>query len=280
MKVGFLDYLNETARDEGGGSQSWGDTVYMPGIINPPARPSPLSNRAPGYGFPVTRPSRPGRIPVTSDNAAAHLVAMTPTERARLARGAAAMTGGSTKPSTQQWLWNQAVGYAAAINAQNPKARMSPWDAMDALIAGGGGDGGGGGGGRGGGGGGGGGGPTTQTSVTSQVQQTTTQQARQMLNQAMNTLVGRDVTDAQLQAFVKRLNTDLKKNPTKQVSVTTQQVSGSTASSVSQQTQTGGFDQQQAALDFAKQQPDYAEFQTAVPYMEAFMRALGSPAGG
>ena len=118
--------------------------------------------------------------------------------------------------------------------------------------------GGGGGGGYGGGGGGG-------SSTTSQIQLTNPDQAMQLINTAMASLLGRRATSEEYDKFLTTLNDAERSNPI----VTS--VSGDTV------TVTGGTSSAQIAEDYVTSRPDYAEFQTATTFMDAFISALDDP---
>lgn len=116
----------------------------------------------------------------------------------------------------------------------------------------------GGGGGYGGGGGGG-------SSTTSQIQLTNPDQAKQLINSAMAGLLGRRATSEEYKKFLTTLNDAERGNPI----VTT--VEGDTV------TVTGGTSSAQIAEDYVTSRPDYAEFQTATTFMDAFISALDDP---
>lgn len=117
---------------------------------------------------------------------------------------------------------------------------------------------GGGGGGYGGGGGGG-------SSTTSQIQLTNPDQAKQLINTAMASLLGRRATSEEYKKFLTTLNDAERSNPI----VTS--VEGDTV------TVTGGTSSAQIAEDYVTSRPDYAEFQTATTFMDAFISALDDP---
>ena len=146
------------------------------------------------------------------------------------------------------------------IWASNP-AGPTPWGMVKGLLNGtfspdDGSGGGGGGGGYGGGGGGG---------TTSQIRLTDPESAKLLINNAMAGLLGREATQEEYAAFLKTLNNDERNNPV----VST--ASGNTM------TVTGGTNPQQIAKDYSEGREDFAEFQAATTYMDAFMAALDDP---
>lgn len=110
----------------------------------------------------------------------------------------------------------------------------------------------------GGGGGGGGGGSVSLTNYTT---------AKAILNQAMSAWLGRQASEAEVSNFLALLNEQEKANPV------VQDFSGDIA------IQSGGFDPQQFAEDFAKAQPGSGEYQAVTTYLDAFLSALSSRGG-
>jgi hypothetical protein len=142
--------------------------------------------------------------------------------------------------------------------ASNPSG-PTPWGMVKGLLNGSfsldDGSGGGGGGGYGGGGGG----------TTSQIRLTDPESAKLLINNAMAGLLGREATQEEYKAFLKTLNNEERNNPV----VST--ASGNTM------TVTGGTNPQQIAKDYSESREDFAEFQAATTYMDAFMAALDDP---
>lgn len=124
------------------------------------------------------------------------------------------------------------------------------------------------------GGGGGGGGPFSQTQTSVNLTDATT--AHGLADQALSQFLGRAATPAETENFKKLLNTDESKHPT---TTTTTGVSSGSSSTSSSKT-TGGTSSSQDAIDFAKSRPDYAEYQYATTFGDAFNQALGSPVSG
>lgn len=110
-------------------------------------------------------------------------------------------------------------------------------------------------------GGGGGGGSST----TSQIQLTNPDQAKQLINTAMASLLGRRATGEEYKKFLTTLNEAERSSPI----VTT--VEGDTV------TVTGGTSSAQIAEDYVTSRPDYAEYQAATTFMDAFISALDDP---
>jgi hypothetical protein len=148
------------------------------------------------------------------------------------------------------------------IYAANPTG-PGPWQMIRGLLNGTitNPDGSGPGGGPGGGGGGGGGGSST----TMQIRLTDPESAKQLINTAMASLLGREATSEEYKKFLTTLNSEERSNPI----VTT--VEGDTV------TTTGGTNPNQIAEDYATSREDFAEFQAATTYMDAFIAALEDP---
>jgi hypothetical protein len=212
---------------------------------------------------------------------------MTDAEQKRLLDLTWKYVGGKTAPdpSTLQWAWQQVgVPLAAAANARNPDAKVSPWDMLEkwakGKTAGGSGSGGGAGGGAS-------SSSTTSRSTQRNVQKVSESQAKGLLTQALQALNGRSYSAAEVTDFVNKFNAEAAANPQVSSSVThtVSRSSGgtnsqNTSSSSTSSTSSGGVDPTQVATDYAKSRPDWAEYQTAVPLMNAFMSAIGNPTQG
>lgn len=110
-----------------------------------------------------------------------------------------------------------------------------------------------------------GGGGSGGSSTTSQIQLTNPDQAKQLINTAMASLLGRRATSGEYKKFLSTLNDAERSSP-----IVTK-VEGDTV------TVTGGTSSAQIAEDFVTSRPDYAEFQAATTYMDAFISALDDP---
>lgn len=253
----------------GGSSQGAQPWVWMPYSKNVQS-PTGVYEYAPGYRI-ITGYKQGAALDAGSANN--YFGNMSNSEFKRLMGHAYAFNGSDATPSTAQWLWGQAVNYASQANAANPNKRVSPWDILKRWGSTGGGPGGGGSGP------GGGGGPVTthSTSVQRNVQQISKSQARGMIGQALEALVGRSYSQEDVGEFLKQFNTEAKANPTVTKTSTTTTQNGTSSSSSSSSTSSGGIDAQDVTERFAKSRKDYAEFQTAVPLMDAFMAAIQSP---
>lgn len=102
---------------------------------------------------------------------------------------------------------------------------------------------------------------------TSSVRLTNYTSAKAILNAAMSAFLGRQASDAEISNFLKLLNEQEMANPV------TQEFSGTIA------LQSGGFDPQQFAEDFAKSQDGAGEYQAVTTYLDAFLAALGGGRG-
>ena len=154
-------------------------------------------------------------------------------------------------------LMGQSMLEGFAEDSYNNPSGMSPWQKVMALYNGEAGTAPGSGGG---GGGGGGGGAPTNT-----VQLTDPDSAKQLINTAMASLLGRQATTDEFDTFLKTLNQAEMDNPL------TVKIEGNTA------IQSGGVNAAQRAQDYTQSRPDYAEFQSATTLMDAFISALDDP---
>jgi hypothetical protein len=114
-----------------------------------------------------------------------------------------------------------------------------------------------------GGGGGGGGGPSTST----QVQLTNESDAAVLVDQALNTYLGRQANDQEREQFWKLLNKRQAANPT-----VTRNSGGKNNSSVT----TGGLNAQQAAREFALSRDDAAEYMANTQYTDWLMEKIAA----
>jgi hypothetical protein len=250
----------------GGGSQPW---VWMP-YSQSVQSPTGVYEYAPGYRI-ITGYKQGALMDMSS--AENYFGNMPQDQFKRLMGHTYAFNGADATPSTAQWLWGQAVRWAAQSNAKDPEKRVSPWDVLKQWGSEG----------KGGaGGGGGGGGPRTTTSTSTQrnVQKISRSQARGMLGQALENLVGRSYSKEDIDGFLAQFNTEAEKNPTVTTARTTTTTNGSSSSSSTSSTTKGGLDAQDVVERFAKSRKDYAEYTTAVPLMDAFMAAIQSPTQG
>lgn len=101
-------------------------------------------------------------------------------------------------------------------------------------------------------------GPTTVTSVD----YLSKDSANRLVNSALKAYLGRAATDEESANFAKALRTAQGENP--------QVVTTSGSSRVAE----GGLDVSAFAEDYAKSQPDYAEYQGATKYLDLFLGAL------
>ena len=168
-------------------------------------------------------------------------------------------TGKSSKS-----LWKDAV--AAAANAE--ESALSPWDFLRNLennLKSGRGFGSG----SSSGGGGGGAGPRSTTSYS--YQKTNADQGGRILDDVLSSYLGRTASDSEKAAFMKRVNGEEAKTPTS--------ISHSTESGTTTKSNTG-VDVAARAQDLAQSKSDYAEYQYATTYYDAFLQALGAPVQG
>jgi hypothetical protein len=112
---------------------------------------------------------------------------------------------------------------------------------------------------RGGGGGGG-------SSTSRQIRLTDPQGARALIDNALESYLGRRATTDEQQQFLRALNVQEQRNPT----VTRTTSGGGATTSVT----TGGFNPSTFAEDYAQGMEGAAEFQAATTYLDAFINAL------
>lgn len=276
MGTGFDEWMqtsggtSATAAAAGSNDGGW---VNLPSLDSG-VTPTGVYEYAPGYRV-ITGWQTPAA------DAQAYFGAMGSNDQQRLVGLTWGFVGGQNAPdpSTAEWAWGNAVRYAAAANARDPSLKMSPWDVLEKWAK----DGKGGGGGSGGNGSGG-GGPRTisQTNYSKSVQKVSVSQAKGLINQALQSLNGRRYSKAEVEKFIEQFNAASAADPQITKSKTTTHISagGGSQSSSTSSVSSGGIDPQQQAEDFARSRPDYAEFQTAVPLMDAFMQAIQSPVSG
>lgn len=118
-------------------------------------------------------------------------------------------------------------------------------------------------------------GPITSRSTSSSVDVTNAEDAEVNLRNAMQSLLGRDPTDKEVSQFTAKLNAAERANPNVTTSSQTQEFGdrgdgpdgGYTQSSSES---TGGVNPSLRAQDYAERRPDYAEYQMATTYLDAF----------
>ena len=165
--------------------------------------------------------------------------------------------------------WSRAVMGSERELVQNG-IRISPLEMMEIMAGGGAADGSGGSGG----GGGGGGSAFGGTSTTRQVQLTNPDTARQLVNSALDTYLGRRATPEEAAEFHKALNAHERQNPDVRTTTTT----GSSGASSTSVMGGGGSSSSQFAEDWALAQEGSAEYQAVTTFLDAFMGALQNPA--
>jgi hypothetical protein len=106
------------------------------------------------------------------------------------------------------------------------------------------------------------------TSVQKSVTQYTAQQVKGLANQAFQEAIGREASADELTKFLNALNKAEKDSPR----VTVSKPSGSTTS--------GGIDPQQLAVDTARDNPEFANYQKATTYFDTMLSTLRGPVGG
>lgn len=180
--------------------------------------------------------------------------------------------------------WSRAVMGSERELVQNG-IRVSPLEMLEIMAGGGAVNKNGASGGSGGGGGGSGSSSSTSTNTTRQVQLTNPDSARQLVNNALDTYLGRRATPEESQAFLRALNQHEQENPNVQTTTTASSSTatkgkGGTVSSSTSSTSvdgSGGTSPSQFAEDWARAQPGSAEYQASTTYLDAFMQALQNP---
>jgi len=178
--------------------------------------------------------------------------------------------------------WQTAVGWASDSYLKGGR-KLTPWDAIDEIGAA--------------------NGEadkskeitvTDTSNISRNVNLSTEQEARGALIAASQNLLGRDPTKDEVKLFTKALNALQRANP--QVSASSGQqvtegvgqdvlktaegtttVNRNRSTSTGSTVTTGGFDQAQYAIDVAKSQSDYAEYQAETNFMDALLSAIQSP---
>lgn len=261
---------DETQSSSSGG----GGPVWMPHATRVPH----VIEYAPGYR--IIDGSRSAAAPWSQQRANDHFFEMGDKDLTRLSRQVEGFSGNKNPAgSTLAYYWQTAVSQAASLNARNPEAKVSPWDIFAKWSKNGGPSGSGN---RNGGGGSGSGGSRsmTSTSVNRQVQTINANQAKALIKTSLEQMNGRSYSAKEVHDFVEQFNAAARANPSVTRSTTHTTASASSSSSSTSSTTSGGVDAGQLAQDFARSRPDWAEYQTAVPLMDAFMSALQSPTGG
>lgn len=194
--------------------------------------------------------------PYSESQAAAYFLRMTEAEKRQLNQ--AFNRFGKTYFETPKSMW-------AAYTTASINTGYTPWQIMDMDAAKGAAPGPGpGGGGSRGGGGGSAGGPfsTVDTNLTNEFD------ARTLVDNALNTYLGRNASEKERARFWKMLNKQEAANP--QVSA------GVTGSGSRQSVSSGGFSREQFAEDFAKSRKNYAEVQASTTLMGWMNSALAA----
>ena len=111
-----------------------------------------------------------------------------------------------------------------------------------------------------------GGGSGGGSSTSRQIRLTDPQGARTLIDNALESYLGRRATTDEQQQFLKALNVQEQRNPT----VTRTTSGGGATTSVT----TGGFNPSTFAEDYAQGMEGAAEFQAATTYLDAFINAL------
>jgi len=182
-------------------------------------------------------------------------------------------------------LWNSAVDASWAANQNGQK--LSPWDIITGLqngtyspgqltaaSPGGSGP----------------SGPRATSNVSHQTQTQTNVSltnkttSDRLIDDVLSTYLGHTASDTEKANFLGHLNAAEKANPTvsTQSGTTKSSNSGgynstSTSSATSSGTNKGGVDSQEVAIQAAKGDKGYAEYQYGTTYMNAFLSALGAP---
>lgn len=149
----------------------------------------------------------------------------------------------------------------------------------------------------------------TSTDNASTINLTNPGTAKRLLNSVMQVALGRDANKKEVNAFIKALRSEERANPetrttessssgtatvnTESSRTTNENSDGTVSSSVGTETSDrstdstsdsntvtdGGFDAQQFAMEYAQSRPDYAEYQMATTYLDAFRNLIRGTGG-
>ena len=268
--------------DTGGGATS---TTRSPASIGQ-VYWQPFKNRSEEVAYALGVPETPGVKPFyTFDEADGYFYSTILTDPNLREQYRQRFVKAGFKIDTNQDLlkaWQTATGWASDSYLKGGR-KLTPWDAIDELGAA--------------------NGEvgklkeiniTDTSGVSRNVTISTEQQARGALMSASKELLGRDPSKDEIKLFTKALNSLQRANP-EVTARSSQQIDqpissdliktsdGSTQINRSSSTQnnssvsTGGFDTDQYALDVAKSQNDYAEYQAETTFMDALLGAIQSP---
>lgn len=268
--------------DTGGGATS---TTRSPASIGQ-VYWQPFKNRSEEVAYALGVPETPGVKPFyTFDEADGYFYSTILTDPNLREQYRQRFVKAGFKIDTNQDLlkaWQTATGWASDSYLKGGR-KLTPWDAIDELGAA--------------------NGEagklkeiniTDTSGVSRNVTISTEQQARGALMSASKELLGRDPSKDEIKLFTKALNSLQRANP-EVTAKSSQQIDqpissdlvktsgGSTQINRSSSTQnnssvsTGGFDTGQYALDVAKSQNDYAEYQAETTFMDALLGAIQSP---
>jgi len=184
---------------------------------------------------------------------------MSPAERKRLTKMTDDQYGYETRPYQQQAFWMDLVS-GAANNSTWLGKPITPWQYGEQRLSGrrrdGEADGGGGGG--------------AYTGPVARVNLTDPDTASLLLDQSLQSVLGRQANAQERSKFMEALNAYEMKNP----SITTPTMAGGQAVGA---VTSGGVNPQAFAQRFAQAQEGAAEYQVATTFLDAFMDALGNP---
>lgn len=268
--------------DTGGGATS---TTRSPASIGQ-VYWQPFKNRSEEVAYALGVPETPGVKPFyTFDEADGYFYSTILTDPNLREQYRQRFVKAGFKIDTNQDLlkaWQTATGWASDSYLKGGR-KLTPWDAIDELGAA--------------------NGEagklkeiniTDTSGVSRNVTISTEQQARGALMSASKELLGRDPSKDEIKLFTKALNSLQRANP-EVTARSSQQIDqpissdliktsdGSTQVNRNSSTQnnssvsTGGFDTGQYALDVAKSQNDYAEYQAETTFMDALLGAIQSP---
>ena len=268
--------------DTGGGATS---TTRSPASIGQ-VYWQPFKNRSEEVAYALGVPETPGVKPFyTFDEADGYFYSTILTDPNLREQYRQRFVKAGFKIDTNQDLlkaWQTATGWASDSYLKGGR-KLTPWDAIDELGAA--------------------NGEVGKlkevnirdtSGVSRNVTISTEQQARGALMSASKELLGRDPSKDEIKLFTKALNSLQRANP-EVTARSSQEIDqpissdliktsdGSTQINRSSSTQnnssvsTGGFDTGQYALDVAKSQNDYAEYQAETTFMDALLGAIQSP---
>lgn len=263
------DFINGAVQQylqQQGGASGGQPATTVPLWRSRPQKTTRRVQSGPSDSWDVTKQAPAG---VSPDEAMGAFLDLTDSEKQEFARkaiSAGILSGQGGVTSNDVFAaWQKAVNTAATYNTGKPEDKaISPWEAIDRL------------------------GLSDATSegaffqgqqavnqdtTSTSFQKFSKENASGNVEQVLQQTLGRNPTEDETAQMIAYLNTLADKNPIKVVTHTDDD--GNTT-----QTQSGGFDAEQALRDEVEESPEYAQVQAATTYFNALMSAINSPVEG